>query len=241
VRRTRGRPGAKTGSADRCASRRRAQAVQESDQPTEVEEPDSFEVSDDTPLSIPGIAKFGRLYEIYGRHSDRRFPERVFGGEPFRRLLEHGADEDWLRTLCTGVDDLRYRQRFLLERRRELYGFRKALRKTVAIGEGLHALPSGNAYGKFRHELLRCMGVMQQGLELLDAFCAKTLWWSAPLPRGAAPDWAAEHFRWQVDHFPWVSRPPDLFLVQLYRELTGKVLEVDSFRRARRRDRRAKR
>ena len=102
---------------------------------------------------------FGQLSEVYGRHADRRFPERVFGGDAFRRLLESGADEEWLRTLCIEVDDLRYRQRFFLGGRRILDGFRKALLKAVGIGEGLHALLGGNAYRKLRHELLQCMGL----------------------------------------------------------------------------------
>lgn len=229
---------ARTEPAD-GASRRSTEAA--SGQPTRPESPEDFALTDDTPLTVPGISNFGQLYEVYGRYSDREFPRRVFEGEAFRRLMESGADQEWLRTLCEEVAILRYMQQFPVRGRGILRNFHRSLAKAVKAGAALNSLPSGSAYGQMRHELLLCLGHMQRCEKTIGDFIQRRGRQDSAADRGAPPDEAADHFRWQVEHYPWVKRPADSLLVELLKDITGRKIDLDSFRRARRRDRKANR
>ena len=238
--RRKGKSGAATEAADSRASSRSTDT--ESDQPSGPERLDlDFREDEDIPFTILGISNLRQLYEVYGRYSDRQFPRRIFEGEAFRQLVERGADQEWLRTLCEEVEALRYQQAFFVRGRRILSDFHRALAKAVKAGAALNSMPGGNAFGEMRHKLLLCLGHMQRCEETLGAFIQQRVRQNSAPNRGAHPDEAADHFRWQVDHYPWVSRPPDRLLVQLYKDLTGRTIDVESFRRARRRDRKADR
>ncbi|MGD0292005.1 MAG: hypothetical protein ABSC63_20560 [Candidatus Binataceae bacterium] len=207
--------------------------------PSELESsPDRTPITDDTPLSLPGISNFRELYDVFGSHSDPQFPQRVFEGKAFRRLIESGASRAWLEDICQNVDELSYDQKIFVSKRRMLGDFSSALRKAVRTGAELNSLPSGGTYGQLRHKLLLCLSQMTQAKAALDEFTRTSIVWKNFASRRGAPrDPAAEFFRWQVEHYPWSSRPPDRIFVELYRDITGKEIKVDSFRRLRRRDR----
>lgn len=234
---SKGKIRAKSKRANRRASRRSTKAA--SNQFTASNSLESFGFTDDTPLSIPGISNLGQLYEVYGRYSDRQFPRRVYEGEAFRLLIDHGADEQWLRTLCEEVAIMRYEQQFFVRGRTLFRNFQRALTKAVKEGAALNSLPTGGAYGQVRHELLLCLEHMQRCEKTIGAFVQRRVWQDSEPGRGAPPDDATDHFLWQVDHFPWVMRPADRLVLKFYRDVTGREIELDSFRRARRRNRKA--
>jgi hypothetical protein len=197
-----------------------------------------FQISDETPLDLPGISNFGQLYEVYGRYSDRHFAERVFGGIAFRRLLEYGADENWLRSLCDEVEVMSSDRQFYISSRSSRASFQGALRKAIRAGAGLvELIPTGMYFGETRYEVVQCLEVMRRCKTLLDALTKPLGREASASRRGAPSDPAAEHFRWQMEHYPWPSRPADRLFLELYKDLTGRSIQVASFRRARRRDR----
>jgi hypothetical protein len=203
------------------------------------EELNRSQITDETPLDLPGISNFGQLYEVYGRYSDRHFAKRVFGGAAFRQLLEKGADEKWLRTVCEEVELMKSDHKFSVSSRPRFASFQGALRKAIRAGvELVELLPRGIHFGEVRHEIRKCLEVMRQCKNSLDVLTRSPRLEPSEPRRGAPPDPAAEHFRWQMQHYPWNSRPADRVFVELYKDLTGRNIQVASFRRARRRDRR---
>lgn len=199
-------------------------------------------ITDAPLLSLPGISNFRQLYDVFGAHSDPQFPERVFEGKAFRRLIESGASREWLEDICEGVDELIYDRKIFVSKRRIIREFTSALRKAIRAGAELNSLPCGGPYGQLRHKLLLCLSEMKQVKTALDEFTGSSVVWNNFAPRRGAPrDPAAEFFRSQVEHYPWSSPPPDSLFVELYRDITGKEIKVDSFRRIRRRDRKANR
>src|SRR6266446_634890 len=90
--------------------------------------PDQNQITDDTPLALPGISNFRQLYDVFGSHSDPQFPQRVFEGKAFRHLIECGASREWLEEVCEDVDELSYDQKVFVSGRRTIIEFNLALR-----------------------------------------------------------------------------------------------------------------